>query len=307
MSAAKLSIREATLDDLTPIHAVARSSLTLDVFSEALLAEKLFSAPRAEEFRWRTLIGEIGGSVVAFMQAVEKPAAGRAWIGLFAVAPDHRRAGHALRLFDAACASWVATPTEMELLAVPGNYFAPGLDPRYTEALCFAERAGFERWRDCVNLRGELRARFDTSRETERLEALGVRIRRASHEDSAALSAFFAATFGDDWRFEASLANRVDPPALHLALRAGSVIGFAAHSTQNREWGFFGPMGTAPDARGLGVGRVLLWHCLNDLLAAGHRSCVIPWVGPISFYMQHASCRVERVFWRYRRPAAARS
>ena len=33
---------------------------------------------------------------------------------------------------------------------------------------------------------------------------------------------------------------------------------------------------------------------------AGHRTSVIPWVGPIAFYQQWCAARVERVFWRYR-------
>ena len=114
------------------------------------------------------------------------------------------------------------------------------------------------------------------------------------------MDAFFEENFGADWRFEVSLALENDPPGLHIALKDGRLIAFSAHSSQNREWGFFGPMGTVPAARGLGLGRVLLWHCLNDMRDAGHRTAVIPWVGPIAFYQQWAGCHVERVFWRYR-------
>jgi len=118
--------------------------------------------------------------------------------------------------------------------------------------------------------------------------------------DRDRLDEFFAVDFGPDWGYEAGLALAADPPALHLALLEDRLIAFAAHSTQNREWGFFGPMGTTPAARGRGIGRVLLLRCLNDLLAAGHQTAVIPWVGPISFYQEHCGAVVERVFWRYR-------
>jgi mycothiol synthase len=59
-------------------------------------------------------------------------------------------------------------------------------------------------------------------------------------------------------------------------------------------------MGTTPPCRGLGIGRILLWRCLNDLRDAGHETAVIPWVGPIGFYSRHCDCVLERVFWRYR-------
>jgi anti-anti-sigma regulatory factor len=65
-------------------------------------------------------------------------------------------------------------------------------------------------------------------------------------------------------------------------------------------------MGTAPEAEGHGLGRVLLHRCLADLYAAGHGKAVIPWVGPISFYARHCGARVDRVFWRFRRAAGVR-
>jgi GNAT superfamily N-acetyltransferase len=92
----------------------------------------------------------------------------------------------------------------------------------------------------------------------------------------------------------------VDPPAVHLALRDDRIVAFSAHSAQNREWGFFGPMGTTPAARGHGLGAVLLMRCLEDLRKAGYGRAVIPWVGPIAFYAANVPCRVERVYWRLR-------
>ncbi|NUP67682.1 MAG: GNAT family N-acetyltransferase, partial [Nonomuraea sp.] len=73
-------------------------------------------------------------------------------------------------------------------------------------------------------------------------------------------------------------------------------------------WGarpaWFGPMGTAPDARGLGLGGVLLRRCLADQRAAGQASAQIGWVGPLRFYSRAVGARAERVFWLYRRDLA---
>ncbi|MGE0481599.1 MAG: GNAT family N-acetyltransferase [Phycisphaerae bacterium] len=292
-------IRPATRADLAALHELACATLVLDRFSPALLEEKLFAGPRPEQMTWETWVADVSGRPVGFMQSVVRRAAHKAWIGLFAVAPEVRRMSLATALFEHVRGTWPAEISTAEVLAIPANYFTPGLDPRYTEALCFLEALGFRRGRDCVNLRGDLPQRFDTIADQTRLQSLGIVVRRAAPSDAAALDAFFAAHFGDDWRFECSLAEARDPPAVHLAWQADQIIAFSAHSTQNREWGFFGPMGTAPAARGLGVGRLLLWHCLNDLYDAGHRTCVIPWVGPIAFYRRWAGCRVERVFWRY--------
>ncbi len=300
-----LDVRPARKDDLPALYELARRALTLDSFGQELLSEKLLRNPRPREYAWEVLLAESGGRPVGLMQTVARPTASKAWLGLFAVEPDVRRRGIASALFHQARENWPIGIEEVEVLTIPGNYFAPGLDPRYTEALCFLERLGFERFKDCVNLTADLSAHFDTSAEQARLAAEGLEIRRARPDDESRLDAFFAEHFGADWRLEAGLAMNNEPPTLHLALKEDRIVAFSAHSTQNREWGFFGPMGTAPAARGHGLGRVLFWHCLNDMRAAGHRTAVIPWVGPIAFYQQWAGCRVERVFWRYRLPLAA--
>jgi len=294
------TIRPADQADLPALYDLARHALTLDTFSRQLLAEKLFERRRPGQFSGHVFLAEHAGRPAGFMQSVTRPAARRAWVGLFAVAADCRRRGVGAALFDHARQTWPPDLEEIEVLAIPGNYFAPGLDPRYTAGLCFLERLGFERFKDCANLTAELSGRFDTVPDERRLAAENIEIRRARPDDDPLLDAFFAEHFGEDWRFEVSLAMGNDPPTLHLALREGRIIAFSAHSTQNREWGFFGPMGTAPAARGQGLGRVLLRRCLNDMRDAGHRTSVIPWVGPIAFYHRWCGARVERVFWRYR-------
>jgi GNAT superfamily N-acetyltransferase len=296
-----IRIRPASPADLDVLHDLASAAMWLDDFSPALLAEKLFQNPRPEANRFEAYLAEQGDRPVGLMQSVLKPEDHKAWVGIFAVRADCRRRGIASALFERVLTAWKAAGIrEAEALAIPGNYFNPGVDPRYTEGLCFLEGKGFQRFKDCVNLLARLDKRFDTRAEQDRLAESGIVVRRAGQDDGGLLDSFFAQDFGADWRLEAGLAMAVDPPALHLALEEGRIIGFSAHSTQNREWGFFGPMGTTPAARGHGIGRVLLWHCLNDMRDAGHATSVIPWVGPICFYSLNVPCRVDRVFWRYR-------
>ncbi|HEY3246383.1 MAG TPA: GNAT family N-acetyltransferase [Phycisphaerae bacterium] len=299
--------------ELAAIHRLLQPALRFDRFSIDLLHEKLFENPRPgidEYALWGTYDGE---QLTGVMQSVTRPRDGRAWLGLFAVTERERRRGVGGALFARLLESWRAAAIhEAEVLAIPGNYFTPGLDPRYTAALCFVERIGFQRFKDCVNLIADLQSRhadpLDTLADEQRLESEGITIRRAvasplvggAAGDGALLDEFFNANFGADWRLEAERARRLSTPGLHLAIAQGKIIGFAAHSGMNREWGFFGPMGTAPAAEGRGIGRVLLRRCLADLRAAGHTLAVIPWVGPIGFYSRHVPCRVHRVFWRYR-------
>ena len=298
---ADVQIRDAHPDDLATLYALTSQALQLDSFSVDLLAEKLFRIPRPDRQEGRVYIAEAGQTSAGMMHTLWQPGEAKGWLGLFAVEAGCRRRGIATALLDHVRQAWqTAGVQDIEVLAIPGNYFTPGIDPRYTEGLSFLERSGFERFKDCVNLTAPLGAPFETTSDEERLADDGVAIRRARLDDGPLLDAFFGEHFGADWRLEAQLALANDPPALHLGLREGRLIAFSAHSTQNREWGFFGPMGTAPEARGQGLGRVLLWHCLNDMRAAGHKTSIIPWVGPFGFYHHWARSRVERVFWRYR-------
>lgn len=306
MSNEGVTIRGAGPSDFEACFALLKDALAYDTFSGDLLRQKLFPAKWPPGMRGGVLVAEDHARIVGCMQHVVRETQGKAWIGLFAVAPSHQRRRVASRLFERARERWPAEIEEIEPLAIPGNYFAPGVDPRYTPALAWLEAAGFERFKDCVNMRASLAREFATVDDESRMRADGITVRRAQRSDGALLDDFFADNFGPDWRYEVSLAFEIDPPALHLAIEENQLIAFAAHSTQNREWGFFGPMGTTPACRGRGVGRVLLWRCLNDLRAAGHASAVIPWVGPVSFYADAAGAVVERVFWRYRRGGAGR-
>ena len=270
-----------------------------EALGDALLQEKLFPQQWPPGMSSDVLVREDADGIQGLMQSVTRGDKG--WLGLMAVTATARRAGCARDLAEEAIARFPSGVTEVEVLAIPGNYLYPGLDPRWTGALCFLESLGFERFKDCVNLTVHLDQDFPIAGETKRLADRDVKVRRATPADDALLVDFFAEQFGDDWLFECRRAMENDPAGLHLALREGKVLGFSAHSGQNRAWGFFGPMGTSPQARGLGIGRVLLWHCLDDLRGMGHRTAMIPWVGPISFYHHATAAVVERVFWRYRR------
>jgi mycothiol synthase len=297
-----LTLVSATPQDTGRLHTLLAPLLIHDRFSAKLLEEKLFENPRPDDYVFETRAALRGDQLVGMMQTVHRSSTRRGWIGLFGVSSMSQRAGVATTLLgDALDRLRAADVTEVEALALPGNYFMPGLDPRYTAALTFLERNGFERGRDCVNLLADLSSPLDTATDEQRLAEAGFEVRRATRKDAKRLDAFFEQDFGSEWRLEAELGLRQKPVGLHLALQDKKIIAFSAHSTQNREWGFFGPMGTTPPARGTGLGRVLLLRCLADLRDAGHRTAVIPWVGPISFYSRCVRCSVDRVFWRYAR------
>ncbi|MDG4773265.1 GNAT family N-acetyltransferase [Solwaraspora sp. WMMD792] len=248
-----------------------------------------------------TVRGVVLGSV-----AHRDPSVGH--VDLIAVDPQWRRQGLGRALLGRAESALAARGAGEVLLAGNPPYYAwPGVDVRYTPAVCLAMALGYLQDRTAWNMTADLAsagspALRDTADAQRRLAQAGITVRRADGDDVAALVAFTQATFGDAWAAE--VAHSVGRPdaGCHLAVRTGDpgeVLGFAAYGSSRPSW--FGPMGTAPTAQGLGIGAILLRRCLRDLAEAGHQRVEIGWVGPVPFYASAAGARIERVFFLYRK------
>jgi GNAT superfamily N-acetyltransferase len=288
-----MEIRPLGPGAIATLHRLFAAALPHDSFSPELLREKLFDNPRPATDTFELLAAFDEDFLAGAMQSIARPKESRAWLGLFATHAEFRRRGVAARLLGDLLDRWRRDGIrEVEVLAYPGNTFAPGLDPRLTAAFCFLERSGFRRFKENTNLIVDLSEVIETTADDGEARRRGFELRKLEAADAPRLDEFFGRVFGADWRLEAARAQ------VHAAFKAGRIVAFAAHSGQNREWGWFGPMGTAPEAEGQGLGRALLRRCLADLRADGHKTAVIPWVGPIAFYARHAGARVDRVFWR---------
>ncbi|MFI5832070.1 GNAT family N-acetyltransferase [Micromonospora sp. NPDC051300] len=244
-----------------------------------------------------TLLGVLLGSL-----SVAHPERGH--VDLVAVAPAERRQGVGTALLTGAETRLAALgASELLLAGNPPHYAWPGIDVRYTPAVCAALRLGFRQDRTAWNMTAALTEGSPALRPTEaaeqRLAARGVTVRRAEPADLPALSAFARSVFGGTW--DGELAGSVGRPdaGTHLAERDGEILGFAAYGSARPSW--FGPMGTAPAAEGSGIGGVLLRRCLRDQAAAGIGAAQIGWVGPVPFYSGAAGARIERVFFLYRK------
>ncbi|MEU7894742.1 GNAT family N-acetyltransferase [Nonomuraea sp. NPDC049152] len=266
-------------------HEIARAALTFDAAEAPALVDRLMSPPATR--RWTTLATD-GGFAVASLSERD-PTIGH--LDLLAVHPDAQGKGRGRELV-AAAEEWLRAEgaTQARFAGNPPAYAWPGIDVRYTAAACLAESAGYERYSIAWNMTATLpvpSAEEAPRRPGVRLHACG------PDEDRSHVVAFVEREWNKNWAWEVANAT-----GLHYATLDGEVVAFAA-------WGarptWFGPMGTAPAARGLGLGGVLLRRCLADQHAAGLTEAQIGWVGPLRFYSRAVGARAERVFWLYQR------
>ncbi|MEU6998934.1 GNAT family N-acetyltransferase [Nonomuraea sp. NPDC046570] len=278
----------ATPADTPRLAAIAEAALTLDSAEAPALVARLMDPPPGR--RWTAFT--TGGGFVLASVSEREPTVG--YLDLLAVHPDAQGRGHG-RALVAAAEGWLraAGVSQARFAGHPPTYAWPGIDVRYTAAACLAERLGYERYHVAWNMTADLGADLSVEDDLVRLAAAGVTVRAAAPGERDKVAAFVEAEWNERWAWEA-----VNAAGLHYAERDGEILAFAA-------WGarpmWFGPMGTAPAAQGLGLGRVLLRRCLAEQRAAGLARAQIAWVGPLRFYSRAVGARAERVFWLYRR------
>lgn len=248
-----------------------REALTWDADAAEALVDRLVTPP--EDRRWTSFAFDDGVVFTSMSGDVGH-------VDLLAVDPAARRRGVGRRLVLEA-ERWARSEgaREMRFAGNPPCYAWPGIDVRYTPALCLAESLGYERYQTACNMTVDLSQDFSGDLPVS--------------DDRAGVAEFVRENWNEAWAWEA-----VNAEGCYHVERDGKIVGFAAWGTRP-SW--FGPMGTAPEARGLGVGAALLRRCLADMAATGLTSAEIAWVGPIAFYAKAVGARVERIFWLYRK------
>lgn len=292
-----MTVRPLLPSDAEAAHALWNRSAPLDRVSPAVFHEKVWGEPAGRAVAADDEDGRLVGIGVGVLWPA--PDTVRGSVRLLAVAPEARRRGVGARLLTALEDGLRPLGAAVVRIgeAAP-NYLTPGIDVRNEAGLAFAEAQGYRTIGEAVNLGVDLAADDWSTVEAERpLGEVGVEVHRASEADRPSLSRLLDAHW-PAWQAEADRALANDPPSLHLAHRDGDVLGFAAYDANNVGTGWFGPMGTDPAARGLGVGAVLLRRCLHDLRGQGHDRATIAWAAALPFYERAAGAIVERRFRR---------
>ncbi len=287
---------------LKPVAKLCRQNMYRDIMPDFLLKEKTLSDPDYNPEM--TLVGllESEKSTIAFIQGVvrERENGKVGYVKLLCVDSNWRRNGYAKMLYESVEQKMKKHGVkQIRIYESWPNYFMPGVDAFYTEAVCFFERLGYKKFGDTSNLTADLSLQiFDTEVEEMKLLQEKIIFRRASVSDKENIIKWLQAKF-PAWIGEVTSAYQNNPITLFICEHEGKLIAFSAHEGNNKGIGWFGPMGTDTVLRGKGIGGILLRKCLKDMKEMGFVKAIIPWVGPIPFYMLYANAKVERVFWRY--------
>ncbi len=166
-------------------------------------------------------------------------------------------------------------------------YLAPGVDLEYDWLLSLLIQSGFRKVGEAVNYEVDMSLFYYPERVkalASELHRRGVNIRRASLGERELIGKWVEEKFSPFWRVELEMALAAEDGGVLAAESDGKIVGFSVYGALRPD--FFGPIGVDPDARGGGIGTVLLFDTLTLMRGEGVRVATIPWTTHLTFYAQ---------------------
>ncbi|HEX9018753.1 MAG TPA: GNAT family N-acetyltransferase [Anaerolineaceae bacterium] len=239
------------------------------------------------------LVAESAGRLVGFLLSLSRQVPqfldglqpDQAWITAFGVHPAFRGHGIGTALFDHTLTR-LARMGKKEVAISPytPNYFVPGIDiAAYPETIVFLEKHGWQITSEPISMRVEttgFQVPEDIKAREAALAADGYAVRPVTPADLPELMTFIQRCFSWDWVRHAQdyllelFGAGSDQVCFLIATHNGRIVGYCQ---QRRER--FGPFGVDPSLRSRGLGRVLLTHCLAEMLAKGFHAAWFLWTG----------------------------
>ena len=180
-------IKNFSEEYIKPIAKLCRQNMHRDIMPDFLLREKTIGDPDFE--KELTLVGfsDYDNSPIAFIQGVirTRDTGKMGYIKLLCVDSNHRRKGHAGILYlDIEQKMKQQGVKQIRVYESFPNYLMPGIDPFYSEAICFFERLGYKKIGDTSNLVADLSLQdYYTEAEEKLLLKEKIIIRRAEEKD----------------------------------------------------------------------------------------------------------------------------
>jgi len=114
------------------------------------------------------------------------------------------------------------------------------------------------------------------------VEEQGVILRRARAYECHIVSSWVGEHFSPKWESEVKVAFSRQPITCYIATKDKEILGFACYETTAKA--FYGPTGVSEAARGMGIGKALLYLSMEGLKDLGYVYGIIGGVGPQAFY-----------------------
>lgn len=133
----------------------------------------------------------------------------------------------------------------------------------------------------------------------EELKKQGIVIRHPSGSENYNVAKWIRDNFNETWAGEAENACFRSPKSIYIAVKekepkdgmiGGEMLGFACYDATAK--GFFGPTGVSKDARKQGIGKTLLYACLNAMREEGYGYAIIGWAGPVAYYQKTCNATI---------------
>ncbi|MCY0899578.1 MAG: GNAT family N-acetyltransferase [Firmicutes bacterium] len=234
--------------------------------------------------------GRIVGGLIAIVRSTPmmgtdlEPALG--WITAFFVHPAYRRRGIGHALMEAADHFFRSRGRQtLYFASYAPNYFVPGIDrAQYPDGARLLEAHGFRPLYQAVAMDKNL-VGFVIPDDVRELEATrqrdGYVVEPLSLPYVASVMDFTRREFDPDWTRAIRDAIKSGVPLSHtlIARHGDTVVGFALYGGYDGVAERFGPFGVAASLRGTGLGKILLYRCLEQMRHDGLHGAWFLWTG----------------------------
>lgn len=122
------------------------------------------------------------------------------------------------------------------------------------------------------------------------LQEQEIMIRRPIAPEQSIVTKWVRDHFSEGWASEVMVSFHHQPVSCFVAQRNNQILGFACYEATCKN--YFGPTGVLEEARGLGLGKILLVRSLEALRELGYAYAIIGGVGPVEFYKKAVGAEV---------------